>query len=88
MLTLPEAIRKMTSMPAERVGLTDRGYLKEGYAADINIFDPEQICDKATFTQPKQLAQGIAYTLIGGEVAARDSILQAGRYGRLLTRKS
>lgn len=87
-LTLPEAIRKMTSMPAERVRLTDRGYLKEGYAADINIFDPEQICDKATFTHPKQLAQGIAYTLIGGEVAARDSALQAGRYGRLLTRKS
>lgn len=86
-LTLEEAIHKMTAMPAERVGLTDRGYLKEGYAADINIFDPDQIRDLATFTRSKQLAEGIAYTLIGGETAAVGSRRTKGAYGRLIKRK-
>ena len=86
-LTLEEAIHKMTAMPAERVGLTDRGYLKEGYAADINIFDPDQIRDLATFTRSKQLSEGIAYTLIGGETAAEGSRRTKGAYGRLIKRK-
>lgn len=85
-LTMEEAIRKMTAMPAERVGLLDRGYLKEGYAADINIFDPEKVRDMATFTRSKQLAEGIAYTLIGGEIAAKDSRMTDGLFGRLLRR--
>ena len=87
LLTMETAIRKMTAMPAERVGLLDRGYLKEGYAADINIFDPAAIRDVATFTKSKQLSEGIAYTLIGGEVAAVSSRKAEGAYGRLLKRK-
>jgi N-acyl-D-amino-acid deacylase len=74
-------------MPAERVGLLDRGYLKEGYAADINIFDPAAVRDMATFTKSKQLAEGIAYTLIGGEVAAAASRKVDGEFGRLLKRR-
>ena len=87
LMTMEQAIRKMTAMPAERVGLVDRGYLKEGYAADINIFDPAAVRDMATFTKSKQLAEGIAYTLIGGEVAAAASRKTSGAYGRLLKRK-
>ena len=87
LMTMEQAIRKMTAMPAERVGLLDRGYLKEGYAADINIFDPAAVRDMATFTKSKQLAEGIAYTLIGGEVAAAASRKTSGAYGRLLKRK-
>ena len=87
LMTMETAIRKMTAMPAERVGLLDRGYLKEGYAADINIFDPADIRDMATFTKSKQLSEGIAYTLIGGEVAAAASRKTDGAYGRLLKRR-
>lgn len=86
-LTMEEAIRKMTAMPAERVGLKDRGRLQEGYAADINILDPAAVRDTATFTHSKQLAEGIAWTLIGGEIAARNSRRTDGLYGCLLKKK-
>ena len=85
LLSLEEAICKMTSMPAERIGLTDRGIIDVGYVADLNIFDPEQIRDKATFTDSKQLSEGIAYTLIRGEIAAKDSrLIPSDRFGKLL----
>lgn len=88
LLSLEEAICKMTSMPAKRIGLSDRGVIDVGYAADINIFDPEKIRDKATFTDSRQLSEGIAYTLIGGQIAAKDSRLAlSGRYGQLLRKK-
>ncbi|MCI8632391.1 MAG: amidohydrolase family protein [Lachnospiraceae bacterium] len=77
-LSMQEAVRKMTAMPAERAGILDRGYIRAGYMADINIFDPEKIRDLATFTEPKQLSEGIAYTLIGGEQTG------AGARGRLI----
>ncbi len=77
-LSMQEAVHKMTAMPAERVGIWDRGRIQAGYIADINIFDPEAIRDLATFTEPKQLSQGIAYTLIGGEPA------KIGAQGRLI----
>lgn len=86
-LSMQEAIRKMTAMPAERVGILDRGYLKPGYIADINIFDPEKIEDLATFTEPKQLSRGIAYTLIGGEIAAKNQEFFGGQ-GKLIKRGS
>ncbi len=64
----PAAIRKMTSLPAEKLGLQKRGMLKEGYIADITIFDPQRIIDKATFTAPHVFAQGIDYVLINGKL--------------------
>jgi N-acyl-D-amino-acid deacylase len=65
-LTLQDAIRKFTSLPAQRLGLTDRGVLKQGLWADLAIFDPAQIRDVATFENPKQLSVGIQYLLVNG----------------------
>ncbi len=65
-LTLPDAIRKFTALPAQRMRLTDRGVLKAGMAADIVVFDPATITDKATFEEPNQFAQGMEYVLVNG----------------------
>lgn len=66
-LSLPEAIRKMTSLPANRLNLPDRGIIKEGAIADIVIFDPDTIIDKATFENPHQYPEGIIYVLVSGQ---------------------
>jgi N-acyl-D-amino-acid deacylase len=66
LLTLPDAIRKMSSLPAQRMRLTDRGVLKQGMWADIVVFDPDTIRDLATFEDPNQLAQGMEYVLVNG----------------------
>lgn len=67
-LTLEDAIRKMTSLPANKVGLKDRGLIKPGFWADITIFNPDTIIDKATYLNPKQFPEGIEYVLVNGEV--------------------
>lgn len=66
LLTLPEAIKKVTSKPAAKLGLKDRGSLKQGNFADIVVFDPETIADKATFIEPHQYPVGIDYVLVNG----------------------
>ncbi|MFY9554143.1 MAG: D-aminoacylase [Blastocatellia bacterium] len=66
-LTLEEAIRKMTSLAANRVHLTDRGLLKPGFFADVVVFDAEQIRDVATFEDPNRLSVGVRYVLVNGE---------------------
>ncbi len=66
LLTLPDAIRKFTSLPAQRMRLTDRGVLKQGLWADIVVFDPEKIRDVATFENPNQLSEGMEYVLVNG----------------------
>jgi len=65
-LTLPQAIHKMTAMPAARLGLPDRGTLKKGMIADIAIFDPARIQDHATYTDPHHYSTGIDYLFING----------------------
>jgi N-acyl-D-amino-acid deacylase len=65
-LSLQEAIRKMTSAPAQRLGLKDRGIIREGYMADITIFDPEKVKDEATFVEPHRYATGIPYVIVNG----------------------
>jgi N-acyl-D-amino-acid deacylase len=65
-LTLEDAIRKFTALPAQRMRFTDRGVLKEGMWADVVIFDPSAIRDVATFEQPNQLSQGMDYVLVNG----------------------
>jgi N-acyl-D-amino-acid deacylase len=67
-LTLEEAIRKMTSLPAQKLRLKDRGLLKEGYFADIVVFDPQRICDRASYENPHQFPEGIEYVLVRGEI--------------------
>ena len=71
-LTLEEAIRKMTSFPAARLGFTDRGVLRPGMKADIAIFDPATVKDTATFTAPHQYAEGIGYVIVNGEAVFSD----------------
>jgi len=67
-LTLENAVRKMTSLPARKLGLKDRGLVKEGMHADITIFNPETILDRATYIEPHQYPEGIEYVLVNGEV--------------------
>jgi N-acyl-D-aspartate/D-glutamate deacylase len=68
LLTLEEAIRKMTSLPARILGLPDRGELKEGYAADLVVFDPETVGDTNSYEQPKSYAKGVSYVVVNGVV--------------------
>jgi len=70
-LTLQEAVRKMTSMPAQKLGLRNRGLLREGMVADIVIFDADEIIDEATFTDPHRFPRGIHYVIVRGEVVVR-----------------
>ena len=67
-LTLEDGVRRMTSLSAQRLGLKDRGLLREGYWADVVVFDPNRISDKATFADPKQYPEGINYVLVNGRV--------------------
>jgi N-acyl-D-amino-acid deacylase len=81
-ISLTEGIRKITSMPAQKLGLRDRGLLRERMCADITIFNPDTIEDKATFMDPKQYATGIEYVLVNGKVA-----VQNGEYSGVLAGK-
>ena len=67
-ITLEDAIRKMTSFPAQTFGLRDRGVLREGFAADLVIFDASTVIDRATFTQPHQYPAGIDYVMVNGQL--------------------
>lgn len=78
------AIGKITSFPAEIMGLVKRGKIAKGYAADIVIFDPKKISDCATFRDPFQYAEGISYVIVNGGVALRKGKFQKARYGRVL----
>jgi N-acyl-D-amino-acid deacylase len=69
LMPLEQAVRKITSLPAQREHLVGRGLIKEGFFADITIFDPGSIIDKATYTQPAQLAEGVKYVIVNGQVA-------------------
>jgi dihydroorotase/N-acyl-D-amino-acid deacylase len=69
LIPLEQAIRKITSLPAQREHLVGRGLLKEGFFADITIFDPGSITDKATYTEPAQLSEGVKCVLVNGQVA-------------------
>jgi len=86
-LTLEDAIRRMTSLPAQRVGVKDRGILREGFFADIVIFDPEKVIDKATFDQPAQFPEGIEKVLVNGHVVVDSGKLTRTRLGKVLLRK-
>jgi N-acyl-D-aspartate/D-glutamate deacylase len=71
-LELPEAIRKMTSLSAQVLGLHDRGLIAPGYVADLVVFDPAEIADLATFEQPHQEPAGIRTVLVNGVAVIRD----------------
>ena len=81
--TLPEAIRRLTSMPVENLGIKDRGRLKPGYFADVVVFDPATIADHATFARPAQYATGVDQVFVNGRQVLRDGEptgVAAGRF--------
>jgi dihydroorotase/N-acyl-D-amino-acid deacylase len=84
LLRLEDAIRKMTSQPAARVHLDDRGILRPGMAADITVFDPATIRDLATFEQPAQYSIGVKYVLVNGRAVIFDGQITSERPGRAL----
>jgi N-acyl-D-aspartate/D-glutamate deacylase len=69
LLSLETAVHKMTGAPAARVGLRDRGLIKEGMFADITVFDPANVIDRATFESPNQYPAGIEYVLVNGKIS-------------------
>jgi N-acyl-D-amino-acid deacylase len=83
-LTLEDAVRKMTSQPAIRVGITDRGIIRPGMFADITIFDPATVKDEATFENPKHYSTGIRHVLVNGRAIITDGKITAERPGRPL----
>lgn len=86
LFSLEEGVRRMTSVPAAVFGLKDRGTLREGAFADLVIFDPDRIIDKADFSQPKQPSVGIELVLVNGKPVWRDAAWTGERPGQLLRR--
>jgi N-acyl-D-amino-acid deacylase len=76
------AVRKMTSLAAQRVGLADRGLLKPGMAADVTVFDPASVADRATFERPHQPSVGFAYVFVNGQKVLDHGTVTAARPGR------
>jgi N-acyl-D-amino-acid deacylase len=83
-VTLEHAIRTMTSLPAQVFGFTGRGEIREGAFADIVIFDPAKVVDRATYENPHQLAEGIDWVLVNGKIARRDGEFTGVRAGQVL----
>lgn len=84
LIGLPEAIRKLTSLPAENLSLRERGSLKPGYFADLAIFDPAKIQDRATFDKPHQYSTGMRFVLVNGVPVLRDGEPTDARPGRVV----
>jgi len=83
-ITLEDAVHKMSAFPAQRIGLADRGVLREGLKADIAVFDPGTVRDLATFERPHQYAEGVSYVIINGQLAFESGKMTAARPGRIL----
>lgn len=84
LLRMEEAIRKMSAIPAQRLGLSDRGILRDGMKADIVVFDPDRVEAKATFEQPMQYPVGIDYVIVNGKLVIDDGIHTGALPGRAL----
>lgn len=87
-LSWEEAIRKMTGLPATMLGMVDRGFIAEGMAADITVFDPDSIIDRATFAEPKQYAEGVQWVFVNGALALDDGEPTGAHSGQTLRRAS
>jgi N-acyl-D-amino-acid deacylase len=84
-LSLETCVRKMTSMPAERFGLAGRGLVRAGYAADLVLFDPLTVADRATFENPRQYPLGISHVVVNGQLVVDDGAATGALAGRALT---
>ncbi|MDR7515989.1 MAG: D-aminoacylase [Armatimonadota bacterium] len=86
LLTLEEAVRKMTSLPAQRLRCYDRGLIRPGCAADLVAFDPDRVVDLSTFDAPHQFAEGVSYVVVNGQVVFEANQDTGARAGRVLRR--
>ena len=84
LLPLEEAIRKMTGLPAQTIGLRSRGLVQEGYKADLLLFDLREVKENATYEDPHQLASGFRYILVNGQIVKEGEQLSADRAGKVL----
>jgi N-acyl-D-amino-acid deacylase len=85
-ISLESAVRSSTSLPAQILGIRDRGLIREGLAADLVIFDPAKVRDRATFSEPHQYAEGIDFVLVNGKFAVDGGKLTGALSGKVLTR--
>ena len=83
-ITLEDAIRRMTSLPARTFGFRDRGLVREGYQADLVLFDPARVEDKATYQQPHQFSEGFDFVLVNGKPIVEEGKLTEARPGKVL----
>ncbi|MCS6952057.1 MAG: amidohydrolase family protein [Bryobacterales bacterium] len=84
LLALEEAVRRMSALPAARLGLWDRGQLRPGMKADIALLDPDTVADRATFQDPHQYAVGVRHVWVNGKAVLLDGVLTGERPGRVL----
>ena len=87
LLSLEEAVRQMTSAAADRLGLTDRGRIRDGFVADLVAFDPARVRSNATYDEPRTFPDGIEWVLVGGEVVVERGAHTGARSGRVLRRR-
>ena len=85
-LSLAEAIRKMTSLPASYLQLPERGLVREGYWADLTVFDPETIVDRSTWKDPSLYSEGVIHVVVNGEFALQNGQMTGAAHGRFLPR--
>ena len=85
---LATAIKKMTSMPAEKLKLKNRGKIKQGYIADITVFNPKTVIDNATFVDPHQFPTGIEYVIVNGKITVKKGEHTGERSGKILKYKT
>jgi N-acyl-D-amino-acid deacylase len=88
LLTLEEAVRKMTSLAASRAGLLDRGALRVGMRADLIVFDPQKVQDRSTYEDPHHYSEGIAHVIVNGKTVLRDGRMTGALPGRILKRST
>ena len=86
-ISMEEAIRKMTSANAAKIGVFDRGLLRPGQWADVTVFDPARVIDHATFEKPHQYATGVEYVLVNGKLVLERGKHTGARPGRIIRRK-
>jgi dihydroorotase/N-acyl-D-amino-acid deacylase len=87
-LSLEDAVRKMSSFPATRAGIHDRGLLRPGMKADVVVFDADRIADKATFTQPHAYAEGVSHVLVNGVLVVDGGKVTKATPGKVLRMRS
>jgi N-acyl-D-aspartate/D-glutamate deacylase len=83
-LSIEEAVRKMTSNPAQKLRLKNKGLIAQNYDADITIFDPDKIIDTATYSDPRQFPGGMGWVIVNGEVVVEKGVHTHARPGRVI----